>query len=80
MQQRLRLLLVLVACYQSAADASARWPDDLLHKWHVLLGSGPPRGHYQQGNWRHELALVASNELVANMLFPQGHVILRLCA
>ncbi len=37
-QRRLRGLLVLVACYQSAAHTSARWPD------HVL-GAGPPRGH-----------------------------------
>ena len=47
MQRRSRLLLVLVACYQSVAAASARWLDDLLHKWHALLGSGPPRGHSQ---------------------------------
>ena len=38
-QRRLRGLLVLVACYQSAAPASAA----LVR--HIVLGSGPPRGH-----------------------------------
>ena len=31
-------------------------------------------------NWSHESAFMALNGLVANMLLPQGHVMLRLCA
>ena len=63
-QRCLRGLHVLVACYQSAALASARW----LNR---RLGSGPPRGH-SSVNAREFTAHLADFEYGAFAPFRKG--------